>query len=76
MNMDKTPKERVLAICTELGEDMESPNCQRLREYVKSCPHCEAFVDSVKKTIKLYREYKPAYTNDIHKRLINVLQLD
>lgn len=73
--MDSTAKERILNICAELGEDLDSPGCQALREYVKTCPNCEAFVDSVKKTIRLYQQYKPGYPEDIRKRLLKTLNL-
>ncbi|NIQ06737.1 MAG: hypothetical protein GWO20_13715 [Candidatus Korarchaeota archaeon] len=73
--MDSTVKERILNICTELGEDMDSPNCKAVREYVKSCPNCEAFVDSVKKTIKLYQVYIPEYSDEVRKKLFRTLEL-
>lgn len=72
--MEKDVRERILTICDELGEDMDSPSCQALREYVKSCPNCEAFVDSVKKTIRLYREYEPRPTPDIEKRVLEMIE--
>lgn len=72
----QTPKERIQLLCTELGEDLDSANCKRIREFVKSCPHCEAFVDSVKKTIKLYRTYTPEHSEDVHQRLFKKLNLE
>ncbi|RMF61334.1 MAG: hypothetical protein D6743_13700 [Calditrichaeota bacterium] len=74
--MQETPKQRVLKICTELGEDLDSPNCQALREYVKQCPHCQAFVDSVKKTITLYQTYSVPYSDEVRTRLFKKLDLE
>ncbi|MFQ5675385.1 MAG: hypothetical protein ACE5G1_05765 [bacterium] len=74
--MDSKVKQRILAICDELGEDMDSPSCKKLREYVKTCPHCQAFVDSVKKTVQLYQIYTPKYSPEIHQRLFQKLHLE
>lgn len=74
--MDKDARDRILNICTELGEDMNSPNCRKLREYVKTCPDSQAFVDSVRKTINLYRAYDAAPPEQLSKRLLQKLGLD
>jgi len=63
--MQDSPKQRILNICSELGEDMQSPNCKALHEYIKTCPNCAAFVDSVKKTITLYQNYQPGQAHSI-----------
>ncbi len=73
--MNASVKERISNICTELGEDLDSPSCKAMREYVKTCPDCEAFVDSVKKTIKLYQEYTPPNSEEASKKLFKVLNL-
>jgi hypothetical protein len=73
--MSSTPKERILDICTELGEDMDSPNCKALHEYIKTCPNCRAFVDSVKKTVRLYQSYESSYTEEKQARLFKALDL-
>jgi hypothetical protein len=74
--MQQSPKQRILNICSELGEDMDSPNCRALHEYIKTCPNCAAFVDSVKKTITLYRDYRPEYSQEKHTRLFKALKFD
>jgi len=68
-------KKRILNICTELGEDMDSPACQKLREHVKSCPDSAAFVDSVKKTIRLFQRYSPEPDKEVSGRLLDRLEL-
>ncbi len=73
--MTTTPKERVLQICAELGEDLDSPSCKALREFIQTCPNCAAFVDSVKKTIRLYREYRPEASGDVRLKLLKTLNL-
>lgn len=74
--MEAPVKEKILNICSEFGEDLDSPSCKALREYIKTCPNCEAFVDSVKKTIKLYQEYVPKYSDEARKKLVKVLNLE
>jgi len=71
--MEERVRERILTICDELGEDMDSPSCQALQEYVKSCPNCAAFVDSVKKTIRLYRQYSPEPSGETQRRLSEIV---
>lgn len=73
--MNNQVKNRILQICAELGEDMDSPSCKALRKYIKECPHCEAFVDSVKKTIWLYKAYQPPDTDRVKKELFKKLKL-
>jgi hypothetical protein len=74
--MQSSVRERILKICDELGEDMDSPSCKALREYIQKCPNCEAFVDSVKKTIKLYQVYTLEYSNEVHQKLFKTLNLE
>jgi hypothetical protein len=74
--MASTPKERVLQICDELGEDLDSPSCKALREFIQTCPNCAAFVDSVKKTIRLYQEYRPTASGEVRVKLLKTLNLN
>jgi hypothetical protein len=74
--MSDTPRQRILNICDELGEEMDSPNCRALQAYIKTCPNCAAFVDSVKKTIRLYQQYQPEYNAEKRQKLIKALKFD
>ncbi len=73
--MENSAKERVLNICTELGEDLESESCVKLREFVDTCPNCAAFVDSVKKTVSLYQAYQPEFSENQRDKLLTILKL-
>jgi hypothetical protein len=44
-------------ICESLGESIDSPLCKEVQSHLEQCPQCCAFVDSIKKTIHLYRGY-------------------
>ncbi|MFQ5708844.1 MAG: hypothetical protein ACE5HO_15415 [bacterium] len=73
--MDSSAKERIAKICDELGEEMDSPSCKALRAYVQECPDCAAFVDSVKKTITLYKSYTSKLSRQSEQKLFKVLNL-
>ncbi len=58
--MTKRPKKPVCSdvfryICENLDENLDSPECREIRKHIKDCPDCVAYLDSLKKTVKLYR---------------------
>lgn len=42
-------------ICDNLDEDINSPRCRAIRAHLEECPSCRAYLDSMKKTITLFR---------------------
>lgn len=42
-------------ICDELGENLDSPKCAEVKKHLAECPECCAHVDSLRKTVFLYR---------------------
>lgn len=48
--------DKIELICRDLGEDIDSPLCQELRKHLADCPGCRAYVDTLKKTVYLYRQ--------------------
>ena len=42
-------------ICEALGEELDSESCLEIKQHLEKCPHCCAYVDSIKKTIYLYQ---------------------
>jgi RNA polymerase sigma-70 factor (ECF subfamily) len=52
-----TCKEVFNHICENLDEKMDSPRCREIRRHLDRCPNCVAYLDSLKKTIRLYRAY-------------------
>jgi len=71
-----TPREKILLLCTELGEDIDSPNCKTVQKLMNECPSCEAFVDSVKKTIRFYQSYTAEFSDAVQQRLYKKLHLE
>ena len=45
---EKIPIEK---ICDYLGEDLDSPFCQEIQDYIKENPKCEIYLDSIKRAI-------------------------
>jgi len=63
-------------LCNSLDEDLNSPRCLEIKRHLSDCPNCKAYLDSLKKTITLYREYpKPKLPKIIHKKLLRNLKL-
>jgi len=47
--------DKIDQICTELGVDIDSDVCKELHAHLEECPDCKAYVDSLRKTVYLYR---------------------
>jgi anti-sigma factor (TIGR02949 family) len=41
-------------ICEELDTKLTTAQCRELKQHLAKCPNCTAYLDSLKKTIKLY----------------------
>jgi predicted anti-sigma-YlaC factor YlaD len=51
--------------------------CHAIEEHLASCDDCRVVVDTLKKTITLYRDApREAVPQDVHARLVRVLKLD
>jgi anti-sigma factor RsiW len=69
-----TCKEIAEHICSELDEKLDSPRCRRIKEHLALCPNCAAYLDSMKKTVKLYRKYPtPKLSIQCKKKLFSTL---
>ena len=68
-------KEAYAHICDNLDADLNSPKCIEIRKHLESCPDCSAFLDSVKKTVFLYRSTpSPELPDSIHQRLLKTIE--
>ena len=62
-------------ICDHLDEDLSSARCRRIREHLEDCPDCQAYLDSLKKTIVLYRSAPvPEVPPVVHRALAKALE--
>jgi len=63
-------------ICENLDADMNSAKCRTIKKHLDSCPDCSAYLDSLKKTILLYRkESGPSVSIGIEKRLLKAIDI-
>jgi predicted anti-sigma-YlaC factor YlaD len=69
-------KDTLAHICDKLDADLESPRCKKIKEHIDECPDCCAYLDSLKKTIHLYRIYPdPEIPDGIRKKIFSSLKL-
>lgn len=74
----KTPKcsDVIDHLCDELDTKLSSPKCQEIKKHLAKCPNCTAYLDSLKKTIRLYASYPhPHAPAKNRKKLLAVLKL-
>ncbi len=65
-----------LHICDHLDEDISSPRCRMIREHLDACPNCQAYLDSLKKTITLYKAIpEPSVPAQTHKQLFKAISV-
>ncbi len=63
-------------ICDNLDSQLDTPRCREIRKHIRECPNCFAYLDSVKKTVHLYRvEETPHVSDRAHRKLMAVLKL-
>ncbi len=64
-----------LYICTNLDQNLNSARCRRIKAHIAECPDCSAYLDSLRKTIYLYRAYPtPTIPRSVHQRLFKVIR--
>ncbi|MEO8168285.1 MAG: hypothetical protein ABI623_08560 [bacterium] len=69
-------KEAYLSICDNLDADPNSAKCRRVLKHLETCPDCTALLDSVKKTVALYKSApSPRVPSAAHKRLIKTINI-
>ncbi len=63
-------------ICENLDADINSPKCRAIKKHLAVCPDCSAYLDSLKKTILLYKhEPGPRLPLSAHRRLVKVIDI-
>jgi predicted anti-sigma-YlaC factor YlaD len=50
-------REVLKKVCSDLGRELESPECRPVMEHVRTCSKCSAWKDSMEKTVGLFRRY-------------------
>lgn len=49
-------KKIVDELCTYLGQDLDNPMCRELQRHMEECPECKEYMESIKLTVKVFRE--------------------
>ncbi|MBW7889040.1 MAG: hypothetical protein H3C35_11895 [Bacteroidetes bacterium] len=63
-------------LCENLDSQFETEECKRIREHIEQCDTCSALLDSLKKTVYLYKqETVPAMPKTLEKKLFAVIKL-
>jgi predicted anti-sigma-YlaC factor YlaD len=61
-------------ICDNLDQNLNSPHCRRIRRHLTGCVECRTLLDSVKKTVLLYRLMPvPRVPSTLHKALVRTV---
>lgn len=74
-NNKVTCKDVANHICESLGEDLNSARCREIKEHLESCSDCREYFSSVEKTIGFYKTYNVDLPGEVHKRLMDCLDL-
>jgi hypothetical protein len=65
-----------LHIQNELDADLLSPECRDIKKHLARCPNCTTYLDSMKKTVLLYKRYPdPHFPAITRRKLFAVLKL-
>lgn len=63
-------------ICTNLDQDLNSARCRQIKKHISECPDCSAYLDSLRKTISLYKQYPaPHVPKSVHNRLFKAIRV-
>lgn len=64
-------------ICENLDADLNSQKCREIKAHINKCKNCTAYLDSLKKTIFLYRTYPvPTLSVKTEKKLFAAISLE
>ena len=63
-------------LCDNLDSKLDSESCRRIKAHMQGCKNCSAMLDSLKKTIHLYKQYPaPVLPEKTRKKLFAVIQM-
>ncbi len=58
-------------VCENLDEQLNSRKCRAIKKHLQTCPKCSADLDSLKKTVFLYRTCPtPVISAQFHKKFM------
>jgi hypothetical protein len=74
----KEEKKYIEKMCDILGDDLDTPACQEVLEYLEKNPNSKIYYDTVKKSVLLCRDGNCAESmpEGVNERLMKRLNLD
>ncbi|MEW6060499.1 MAG: zf-HC2 domain-containing protein [Bacteroidota bacterium] len=64
-------------LCDNLDSKLDSESCRKIKAHLKECKNCSALLDSLKKTIYLYRHYPaPKISAKARKELFAIIHME
>ncbi len=77
MDMTSTCAELKAQLSDYIDGELDAGVCAELERHLANCENCRIVVDTLRKTLLLYRDYStPAMPAAAHERLMHVLKLD
>ncbi len=70
-----TCKEVMRYVCECMAQDTSTERCVALKEHLDNCEDCKQYFKSVELTIDCYRKYNVKVPENVHKKLMNFLDL-
>ncbi len=64
-------KEIFSSLSLYLDKELDDALCEEIDRHLRKCKPCNAFLDTLRKTVKLYRKFKPAEITRIQKVELN-----
>jgi hypothetical protein len=65
-----------LHICDNLDQKIDSPKCREIKKHIQACPDCQAYLDSLKKTVAIYRALPvPQLSKKAHRDLFSTIRV-
>lgn len=62
-------------ICEDLGEDVNSSRCKKMKAHLEECDSCRNYFKSVESTVQFYKKYNVELSPERHERLLDKLGL-
>ena len=60
----------------EIDAGLQTRACREIRRHLKQCPNCTAYLDSLRKTVLLYRRFPDPHTpKRMREKLFAILKL-
>ncbi len=77
MDMTRTCQDLKAQLSDYIDGDLDEGLCKELERHLAGCENCRIVVDTLRKTILLYRDYDTvSMPAGAHERLIHALRLD